>query len=59
MANISLSSEELSVVRHALETYLAELHDEVHHTDNRDMKDQLKQEEQTIQKVIRQMDGAE
>lgn len=56
MANLSLTSEELAAVRHALETYVAELHDEAHHTDNYDMREQLRNEEQMLNKVIRQME---
>ena len=56
MPTISLSSEELAVVRHALSGYLSDLRMEVHATDSFDMREELKHEEGLLNRIISEID---
>lgn len=57
MATISLTDEELAVVRHALGAYLSDLRMEVHATDSYDMREELKHEEAVINRVLEEIDS--
>ncbi len=57
MAMISLSDEELAVVRHALTAYLSDLRMEVHATDSYDMREELKHEEAVLNRVVQEIDA--
>ena len=57
MPSISLSDEELAVVRHALAGYLSDLRMEVHATDSYDMREELKHEEAVLNRIIQEIDA--
>ena len=57
MATITLSDEEVDVVRHALTGYLSDLRMEVHATDSFDMREELKHEEELLNRVISEIDA--
>ena len=49
--NIELDPEELEELRRILADYLAGLREEAHHTDAREYKTQLRQEEALVQRL--------
>jgi len=52
METINLTDAEALVLQEVLKTSLSELHTEISHTDNRDFKAQLKQQQETLQVVL-------
>ena len=58
MATITLSDEEVDVVRHALTGYLSDLRMEVHATDSYDMREELKHEEALLNRVLQELGPA-
>ena len=56
MPELSLSTEELAVTRHALAEYLSDLRMEVHATDSFDMREELKHEEAVLNSILHKID---
>jgi hypothetical protein len=52
MAQLDLTEREQEVLRDALESYLRELHEEIVHTDAREMRDDLKAQQKTLEAVL-------
>ena len=52
MLQISLNQEELVILRDVLHCCLLELRTEIHHTDNIDYKDMLKNRKQVLEKIL-------
>lgn len=52
MAEIELTEREQQVLRAALESYLRELRGEIIHTDTRAVREDLKHEEETLERVL-------
>ena len=52
MIRLELSDEEATVLREALEFYMSDLRMEVADTDRQDFRNQLKQEETVIKKIL-------
>ena len=48
MPSLELSKDEASRLKRALESYLSDLRDEIVHTDNRDLKEQLKADQASL-----------
>lgn len=57
MPNLTLSAEELPVLRHALTAYVSDLRMEVHATDSFDMREELKHEEALLNRIIAEIDA--
>lgn len=57
MPTLSLSSEELAALRHALTAYISDLRSEVAATDSFDMREQLKHEEQVLGRIAAQLEA--
>lgn len=57
MNTISLSDEELAAVRHALEHYISDLRTEVGATDSFDMREELKNEEALLNRVLQEIEA--
>jgi hypothetical protein len=55
MPTVTLSSEEATVVRHALTAYLSDLRMEVHATDSYDMREELKHEEGLLNRILQEI----
>ena len=53
MPNINLTDAELKVAAELLEREAAELHEEIHRTDNHDYREELKAEETVLKEVLR------
>jgi hypothetical protein len=52
MAQIDLTEREHRVLQKALESYLRELRGEIAHTDTRQVRDDLKEEEDALKQVL-------
>jgi hypothetical protein len=52
MAHLDLTEAEAATLVKALEFYISELRMEVTNTDQKDMRDELKSEEQTLKKIV-------
>jgi len=52
MAQLDLTEREQEVLRDALGSYLRELREEIVHTDAREMRDDLKQQQKTLEDVL-------
>jgi hypothetical protein len=52
MMNLSLTESETKIVRHALETYVTKLREEIVKTDNHEWKKSLHIEEDTLKSVV-------
>ena len=57
MAQLNLTDQETVTLRHALETYLSDLRMEIADTDAQDFREDLKQEEATIKRLLEQLRG--
>jgi hypothetical protein len=55
MLQIHLSTEEALLLREILESYLGDLRGEVHHTDSFEYRDALKHKEDTLKKLLQQL----
>jgi uncharacterized membrane protein len=52
MAHLDLTEAEAAALIKALDYYISELRMEVTNTDQKDMRDELKAEEQTLKKIV-------
>lgn len=52
MSQIDLSEREHRTLRKVLESYLRELRGEIAHTDARDVRDDLKEEENVLKQIL-------
>jgi hypothetical protein len=59
METINLTDIEAAALAGVLRTSLSELHTEISHTDNRDYKAQLKQQQETLQVVLLKLAAVE
>ena len=57
MVHIELTLEEAELMRGMLENCLADLHDEIRHTDKRDYREQLKAQEALLKKLLLHVQG--
>jgi hypothetical protein len=55
MLQVLLSTEEALLLREILESYLGALRGEVHHTDSFEYREELKQKEATLKKLLQQL----
>ncbi len=55
---VALTGAESSVLQQALRSYLSELQSEIHHTDARPLRDELKHERETLEGVVSKLDEA-
>ncbi len=55
MVRIELAEEEATVLREYLEGELHDLSHEIHHTDSRKFKEQLKQKQVVLERVLGQL----
>lgn len=55
MLQISLNEEELVTLRDLLSCCLAELRIEIHHTDDMDYKDMLKNRKHVLEKILNEL----
>jgi len=55
MVRIELAEEEVAVLREYLEAELHDLYHEIHHTDSRKFKDQLKEKQAVLERVLGQL----
>lgn len=58
MSRIELSEREHGMLRKVLESYLRELRGEIVHTDARDVRDGLKEEENVLKQILGRLPGA-
>jgi len=58
MPNVNLNDDEIRVARELLEREAAELHEEIHRTDDRHYRDELKDEEKLLRDVLRKLKEA-
>jgi hypothetical protein len=59
METINLTDAEATELQRVVRTSLSELHTEISHTDDRDFKAQLKQQQETLQVVLLKLAAAE
>ena len=59
METINLTDAEATELEMVLKTALSELHTEISHTDDRDFKARLKQQQETLQVVLLKLAAAE
>ena len=59
MLQITLSEEEKITLRDLLQCCLAELRIEIHHTDNMDFKDMLKNRRKVLEKILAEVSSGE
>lgn len=57
--NLSLESNEAALLRQILTTYVANLREEVYKTENYDWRQELKQDEETIKRLIVRLEQGE
>lgn len=57
MLQITLSDEEKMILEDLLQCCLAELRDEIHHTDDMEYKDMLKSRRNVVQKILQEVAG--
>ena len=55
MLQISLDQEELVILTDVLQCCLIELRSEIHHTDDMDYKDMLKNRKQVLEKILSEL----
>jgi hypothetical protein len=55
MMNLSLTESETKIVRHALETYISKLREEIVKTDNHEWKKSLHVEEDTLKSIVEKL----
>lgn len=55
MLQISLDQEELVTLRDLLQCCLSELRSEIHHTDDMDFKDMLKNRKMVLEKILSEL----
>ncbi len=55
MVRIELAEDEVPIVREFLEAELHDLYREIHHTDSRKFKEQLKAKQAVIERVLGQL----
>jgi len=51
MTTIELSDREMSILQAVIEAELEDLHTEIHHTDDHDYKEQLKDKQATLERL--------
>jgi hypothetical protein len=56
MRQLQLSREEVLLLREVLEGYLGDIRAEVHHTDTFEYREALKHREDTLKKLLQQLD---
>jgi hypothetical protein len=57
VAQITLTQEEVAILRNALSIYLSDLRMEVSHTDSSQFRENLKHEEVVLKKLLQQLDA--
>jgi hypothetical protein len=55
MLQMQLTTEEALMLREILESYLGDLREEVHHTDSFEYREALKRQENTLKKLLQQL----
>ena len=55
MDAISLTDDEITVVRDVIQNYLSDLHTEISHTDDRDFKAALKRRQDLLQGILQKL----
>ena len=55
MVRIELAEEDVAVLREYLEAELHDLYHEIHHTDSRKFKEQLKDKQTVLERVLGQL----
>jgi len=56
MVTLTLTPEEIEMLSGVLESYLGDLHTEIHHTDNREFRAQLKARQEFLHKLLAQLE---
>ncbi len=59
MYTVTLNSEQIQILQDVLECSLSELHTEIHHTDSRCFKEQLKEREAILQNLLQMLASLE
>jgi hypothetical protein len=57
MVQLTLTDQDAATLKRALETYLSDLRMEVADTDAQDFREDLKQEESVIKRLVEQLEG--
>lgn len=57
--NLTMSLQETAYLKEVLGSYIAEMHSEIVHTDNFDLKEQLKYKRETLQGILGRMQEVE
>lgn len=55
MNAISLTDNEITVVRDVIQNYLSELHTEIAHTDDRDFREALRRRQDLLQGILQKL----
>jgi hypothetical protein len=55
MVRLELTSEEVEVLRHLLQTRLTDMPKEISHTATRDFREKLKKEEALLERLLKEM----
>jgi hypothetical protein len=55
--NVSFSDDELAILRRVVDEYLADLHEEAHHTDAHEYKVQLLREESRLKEIRQKLEA--
>ena len=56
--NLELTQEDVAILRDTIRSYLNDLHDEITHTDNYDLREALHERQRRLQAILGQLDGA-
>jgi hypothetical protein len=59
MYTVELNSEQIQVLKDVLECSLSELHTEIHHTDSRCFREQLRERESLMQDLLQMLASLE
>ena len=57
MATLTLTSEQLQLLINVLQHYLSELQTEIAHTDKREFRDELKEQKQSLLRIMALING--
>ncbi|HET7228808.1 MAG TPA: hypothetical protein VFJ16_02265 [Longimicrobium sp.] len=58
MSNLQLEEQDVALLADVIRSYLNDLHDEITHTDDYDLRQALHQKQQRLQEIVQQLGGA-
>ena len=59
MSTLQLAEGDVALLADVIRSYLNDLHDEITHTDNYDMREALQQKQARLQEILEQLGGTQ